>query len=109
MRLHDLSGALLSYYAVHYEFPAELSDLAGQTWGPALPPLVCPVSQLPYIYDPEGFLLPERSARILVHDAAPVHSRLRWAVTVEEPGEDGLPATKVLALPESFFLLRPPR
>jgi hypothetical protein len=33
---------------------------------------------------------------------------MRWAITAEEPADGGLPITKVLALPESFFLLHPP-
>ena len=109
MRLHDLSGALLAYYAIYYEFPQDLSELTAESMVVQPPPLECPVSGIPYIYDAAGILLPERGSRIIVYDPAPSHSRMRWAITVEEPAYGGLPITKVVALPESFFLLRPPQ
>jgi hypothetical protein len=40
-------------------------------------------------------------------NAAPSHSNMRWAVTVGEPEVEGGPLVmKIVALPESFFLLR---
>ena len=108
MRLHDLSGALLAYYMEYYQFPAKLSELADASVLLPAPPAECPVSKRPYVYNPEGILLPERSSRVLVYDAAPSHSGMRWAITAEERADGGLPVTKVLALPESFFLLHPP-
>jgi hypothetical protein len=108
MRLHDLSGALLGHYARFYEFPADLAELQSDTALLEAPPAVCPVSEKPYVYNPDGIFLPERNSRVLVYDPAPSHSQMRWAITVEEPADGGLPITKVIALPESFFLLRPP-
>ena len=108
-RLHDLSGALLFYLHVHGELPPDLQTLAAADLGPPLSPLACPVSNQPYVYNPSGIYLAEQRSYVVLFDPAPSHSRMRWAITVEEPADGGLPITKVVALPESFFLLRPPQ
>lgn len=114
MRLHDLSGSLLEFYFHYGELPATLAELsAGMAQLDAatqVPPGICPASQIPYMYDPRGILLPERRSRVVLWDPAPTHSGMRWAVTVEEPpNQEGVLVTKVIALPERFFVLRPAR
>jgi hypothetical protein len=109
MRLHDISGALLLYYARNNDLPPTLGDLEGVPGidGPAT--FECPVSKTPYLYNPTGIYLAERSTYLVVYDPQPSHQGHRWAVTVEQP-QPGVPlVTKVIALPESFFALRPPR
>jgi hypothetical protein len=67
------------------------------------------VSRTPYLYNPTGIFLAERNTYLVVYDPQPSHQGHRWAVTVEHP-QPGVPlVTKVVALPESFFALRPPR
>ena len=110
MRLHDICGALLLYYFNHFELPETLEELQPISEDEPLPPMICPVTQVPYIYNPSGIHLPERNTWIILYDPAPAHSRMRWAVTVQQPpDETEMLVTKVIALPESFFVLRPPQ
>jgi hypothetical protein len=110
MRLHDICGALLLYYFNHFELPESLADLAPLSEDEPLPPMICPVTQVPYIYNLDGIYLPERNSWVILYDPAPAHSRMRWAVTVQQPpDETEMLVTKVIALPESFFVLRPPQ
>ena len=109
MRLHDLSGDLLLYYARQGELPATLGEFAGQSASPgAESAAACPVSELPYVYNPRGIFMPEQGVRVVLYDSAPVHAGMRWAVTIDEPRPGEPLVTKVIGLPESFFLLHPP-
>ncbi len=109
MRLHDICGGLLLYFAKHGDLPQQLTDmhdipgLAGES------PFICPVSGQPYTYNPAGLLAPERQERIIVYDARPSHSNMRWAVRIQEPAPGQPLVARVVALPESFFVLHPPR
>ena len=109
MRLHDISGAFLLYYLAHQHLPATLDELAASPALAGMPELVCPVSRRPYLYTANGILMPERNLRIILADPAPSHSRMRWAISIVEPTPNEPLQTKVIALPESFFLLRPPQ
>ncbi|WP_428937154.1 hypothetical protein [Fontivita pretiosa] len=108
MRLHDLCGALLLYFATNRQLPARLEQLQQvpgfeQVTGE----LRCPVSGLPYVYNPAGWLLPEKQQRVIIYDRTPAHDGMRWAITIEEPKEDQPLITKVIALPESRFTFQP--
>ncbi len=108
MRLHDICGGLLLFYDRYGRLPdaiEELRDIPGVEGGISLR---CPVSDQPYVYVHAGIFLPERNSRLVLYDPAPSHSRMRWAVTVEESSIGGPLVTKMIALPESFFLLHPP-
>ena len=108
MRMHDLCGALLMYYFTHSRLPERLEELA--TIPGAEEPLsfVCPSTNTPYIYTLDGITIPERRTSIIVFDPSPAHAGLRWAISIEEPQVGQPLVTKVLALPESFFVVRPP-
>ena len=102
-RLHELSGSLLFYYAKHRRLPNDLAQLealdspAGDDVA-----LACPVSEAPYVYDPEGLPRPaNQPGLIIVYDPHPSHAGLRWAVVMEPGGRAGPPITRVIAAPES--------
>lgn len=98
-RLHDLSGRLLFYYSLHGALPAALEDLASADPTP-LPPLVCPVSGKPYVYNRDGLPVRGRPGRAVLYDAAPTHSGMRWAALADPPIEGRALTTCVLLLPE---------
>lgn len=106
-RLHDYCGSFLMYVAVKGRLPDTLDQLNRL---PGMEPLefVCPVSGKDYVYNPNGIMLPEQNARIILYDPAPSHMNYRWAVIAVDKGDQQPMVTKVIALPESFFLLRPP-
>lgn len=108
MRLHELAGALLLHFLTHNTLPQELSQLTASAEMGAELELVCPVSQRPYGYNPTGIYMAERGEYVIVHDPAPSHAGMRWAITIEEPLPGRPLVAKVIALPESFFVLRPP-
>jgi len=111
-RLHDICGALLLYYLTHKRLPANLDEL--QSMPELDEPLAfeCPLSKQPYIYNPNGILLAEKSERIVMYDATPAHpgphGMYRWAIRIDDPTPGQPLVAQVIALPESFFLLRPP-
>ena len=109
MRLHDISGNLLLFELQERRMPDSLDELASMTGGPELPELVCPVSGRPYVYRRDAVYLQDQNAYVVLHDPAPSHSRIRWAVTYAPAAGAGVPTMKVVGLPESFFLLNPPR
>ncbi len=108
MRLHDICGGLLLYYAMRHELPEHLSDLptlpTTQPGETVLPELTCPVSGLPYIYDPVGLRVTDPSVRYIVYDPTPAHAGMRWAIAAYEPQTPGDPLImKVLARPDGAF------
>jgi len=98
-RLHDLCGQLLLQHSLDGKFPQSLDQLPG-IGGRDAAQLTCPVSRLPYVYAPDGLRIAGRSGLLLVYDATPCHSGMRWGILV-----DGLEAGKaatmrVVLLPE---------
>jgi hypothetical protein len=110
MRLHDICGPLLLYYATNHHLPANLEELRQVPGFTLTEPFTCPVSQKPYVYNPIGVQTVGQPERIILHDPAPSHSGMRWAVSIIEPQRESDPlVTKVVGLPESYFTLRIPR
>jgi hypothetical protein len=106
-RLQDISGDLLLYYAANHHLPEQLDELTNLPDVGEVPPFVCPVSHQPYIYNRAGIPLPEQDSRIVLYDATPAHSGLRWGIIVNTP-EAGRPLVmKVIALRESLFQSQP--
>jgi hypothetical protein len=104
-RLHDLCGPLLLYYAVNHKLPQSLDDL--RSTGMDVPAdLTCPVSHRPYVYNPAGLLAPNGQGKMIIYDATPAHSHLRWAIAILEPQRSNAPLiAKVIAAPNSAFPL----
>ncbi len=107
MRLHDISGAFMLYIAVHKDLPPALSDLKKLSDEELI--FVCPESNQPYVYSASGILLPDMKSRIVLYDPAPSHKNYRQAIAIAEPQSGQSLVAKVVALPESFFLLHPPQ
>ena len=103
--LHEICGALLQYYRVNLDLPPRLDALREVPGFDALK-LTCAVTKRPYVYNPIGIQNAQNKQRILIHDPAPVHSGMRWAIVIEEPRPDRALVTKVVALPESNFTLQ---
>jgi hypothetical protein len=102
-RLHDLCEPLLLYYATRHEIPARLEDLR-QVAGFSELDLRCPVSRLPYIYNPVGIQSGDDQPRLVIYDAAPSHSGMRWAIAIVEPKDPANAlVAKVVAVPERRF------
>lgn len=104
-QLHEICGALLQYYRANLDLPPRL-DALREVPGFDQLKLNCPVTNRPYVYNPIGIQGAQNKQRILVHDPAPVHSGMRWAIVIDEPKPDRALVTKVVALPESNFTLQ---
>lgn len=105
-KLHDVSGAFLLYYRANNRLPNSLAELENLPGDEAIGNAACPASGKPYVYTATGIYMVERGQRVILYDATPAHSGYRWAITVLEPVPDEPLQTRVVALPESFFLLR---
>jgi hypothetical protein len=105
-RLHQICGPLLLYYAMNRHLPDTLDELLQVPgFNLSATDFTCPVSRLPYIYDPRGTRAPASAGgTIILADATPAHSHLRWAVSIVEPKDPGgALIAKVIAVPESYF------
>jgi hypothetical protein len=107
-RLHDLCEPLLFYYLKNHKLPGRLDELKGEPGFDGPVDLTCPVSHLPYVYNPVGILTAVSRSRIIAYDAAPSHSGMRWAISIIEPEDNGPLIARVVALPESHFQLNIP-
>jgi hypothetical protein len=99
-RLHEICGHLLLYYSAAGTLPKNLADLRGASSDP-LPPLVCPISGKPYVYNPEGLAVQGRRGRVVIYDAAPpIHGGKRWAILADVGAGDKPLAARVILVPE---------
>jgi len=120
-RLQDIEGAIMDYYVDNRQLPAHLEDLRKMR-GYSNLEFTCPVSNLPYIYNPIGIITADHQPRMICYDATPVHYGRRWVIEfVEErrdnhisllPGATNVvlpPFVNVKHMPESAFTLARPR
>ncbi len=97
-RLHDVCGQLLLYYSLNRRLPETLEALA--TLDPQNPlPLVCPVSDRPYLYHPDGLRIAGWMGRLVLYDATPSHSGMRWGVFLDDAGDGRNLIARVVLLP----------
>ncbi len=102
-RLHDVCGQLLLYHSLHNRLPRTLDELKDTGFG-QMPELTCPVSGKPYIYNPKGLRIPGQPGRVVLYDATPCHSGMRWGILVGDPVRGKALTAKVVLLPdESVF------
>jgi hypothetical protein len=104
LRLHDIAGAILMYYALNREMPTHLEDLRAMQDVDQQLNFTCPVSNQPYVYVPQGMTSPGRTKMILVHDPTPSHNGTRWCILAAS-GKPGEPISlEVLPITEPVFL-----
>jgi hypothetical protein len=98
-RMHDLVGRMLLYLQLYQQWPPALKDL--QTVDPApMPPLVCPASGKPYVYNPGGIEIPGRQGRVILYDESPTHAGMRWCVLAESAGPGAPLTARVIRVPD---------
>ncbi|CAN5619174.1 hypothetical protein BH10PLA1_BH10PLA1_13220 [soil metagenome] len=107
-RLHEISGAILSYYAIERHLPATLADAKSVYDGLGDSPqpldLNCPVQHQPYVYVPQGLATPGNDKRIILHDPAPNADGQRWcAFMALGAGGGASQSVEVLLVPEAIF------
>jgi hypothetical protein len=108
IRLHDIAGALLQYYALNKRLPDRLEEAATLADADQPLQLISPASGKPYGYVPQGLVLEGRKKRIIVFDPGP-HQGLRWCVFIADQTQPGgAQSVEVLPVPEGVFgLYRP--
>jgi hypothetical protein len=97
-RLHDIAGTLLLYYMAHERLPSDLSAIK-QAGGEACPPLQCPVSGKPYLYDPMGVEVPGLPGWLVLYDATACHDGKIWALVASQMGPGKPFQVQVLMFP----------
>jgi hypothetical protein len=100
MRLHELCGPLLFFYGTHHRLPNNLKELSDEM---DVGDLTCPVSHQPYVYDPEGKQGTDPKMRIVIYDATPAHSGIRWGIGLIEAAPGTAPVAKVVAVPNQVI------
>jgi hypothetical protein len=103
-RLHELSGLLLTYYAVNKHLPDRLDELAPLIDADATFETTCPASGQPYVYVPSGLQSSSGGERYLIlYDAVAAHGGLRWGIFVAPPHGGQPPATWVILMSDDVF------
>jgi hypothetical protein len=109
-RLHQISGLLLTYYALNKHLPDRLEELTPLVDVDVDPDAstgfdtTCPASGAPYVYAPSGLQSAAGGERYLVlYDAVPAHGGLRWGIFVAPPHGGLPPATWVILMSEEVF------
>lgn len=103
LRLHDLGGLLLAYYALHRQLPQRLDELAGLADLDVEFHGECPVSGQLYVYTPQGLWGNGQERGLFVYDTMPVHEGLRWGILISPPRGGQPPATFVMLLSDEAF------
>ena len=104
IQLHDISGALLMYYALHRRLPDQLDQITPLADIDTPLNFKCPVSHLEYLYSPTGLIAPGKSKRIIVYDAAPAHHGNRWCIVMAMQSREGAAQSMdVISVPEAVF------
>jgi hypothetical protein len=104
VRMHEISGAMLTYVAMNRRMPEKLEELRAVT-GVGEGPLEfsCPVTGEPYVYVPGG-LRAEEGRVVVLHDRAADAAGLRWVIQMQAGrGRQTTPATWVTRVTESAF------
>jgi hypothetical protein len=99
-RLHDTCGRFLLYFSINGRLPDTLDELT-RVDSQTLPPLVCPTSGKPYVYNKDGPRVPGRAGRLVLYDAEPVHSGMRWGILADVAAEGRPPTLRVILVPET--------
>ena len=110
-RLHDTCGRFLLYFSINGSLPDTLDELArAESQTPPPPgtggrtgPLVCPISGKPYVYSKDGPRLPGRAGLLVLYDAEPVHSGMRWGILADVAAEGRPPTLRVILVPVRVF------
>ena len=104
VRLHEISGAMLTYLATRGRMPRTLDDLQSTLDpGEGVLTFTCPTTGEPYVYVPQGLRSGADPRQIVVHDRSPDATGLRWVILMQPPTGRQAPATWVMHLPESEF------
>ena len=84
-RLHEISGALLEYYAIKRRMPNALEEL--QAMADIDRPLnfTCPKTGKPYGYAPDGLSSTQDDREAVVYDAAAHAGGERWVILMRRP------------------------
>jgi hypothetical protein len=100
-RLHDIVGALLSYFIDNHHLPDRLDELKPDL-GMELN-FTCPASNQPYAYSAGGLFAPGKSKRIIVWDAVPAHHGYRWCILMPHMSPNAPIVPEVVPIPEKEF------
>jgi hypothetical protein len=104
LRLNDIGGALLLYYATNKQLPDQLEDLnaSGYSEGPLK--FTSPVSGKPYVYVPAGLSLEGQRKRIIAYDPTLTHDGRRFCLVMAlESRPNAAQSVEILSLPEKVF------
>jgi len=99
-RLHDIAGSLLLYYVAHENLPPD--TVAIQQAGQVCPPLECPLTHRPYVYNPYGVEISGVIGLVVMYDDAPVHDGRRWGLIVSQISPAAPLKVDVIRLPAGF-------
>lgn len=102
-RMHEISGAMLTYVAMNGRMPEKLEELRTVAdVGDAPLEFTCPVTGEAYVYVPGG-LRAEEGRIVVLHDRSPDAAGMRWVIQMQAGRGRQTPATWVTRVTERAF------
>lgn len=99
MRLHDLAGALLRYFAAHRELPGALADLQTGGFVSDGQGLMDPASGEPFAYRPQGGQVAGFPGELVVRQPITDPRGVVWGVLLSDAKGDGRWVARVVCVP----------
>ena len=102
-QMHEISGAMLQYFAINGRLPPKLEDL--QSMADIGRPLIFESVKTgaPFTYVPAGLHSPDDNRQIVLHDEKPAKTNYRWVILMQLPKARQGAATWVVPLSEPVF------
>ncbi|HEX4794410.1 MAG TPA: hypothetical protein VH370_11490 [Humisphaera sp.] len=120
-RMQDMCGSLILYYATKKHLPERLDELSSFNIGGSPLQFVCPTSNQPYSYDPNGPMLGNSVwlvndvgqtvnlgesvsvGQMVVYDTTPAHNGQRWVIVFGRDRSGTTPVAQPYLIPEKTF------
>jgi hypothetical protein len=101
-RLHEIAGAMLYFRAIKGEMPKSLDELKSVSDEELN--LVCPQSNMPYVYVPDGLHSPGKSKAVVVYEPTARPNGTRWCILMADAKPGGAQSLEVLEMTDAVFL-----
>lgn len=109
IQLQNISGAILTYYAINKQLPDNLQEAAGYLDVPT--PLVesdslsfvSPTSHKRYVYASNGLTVIGKDKYVIVYEPEPNADGNRWCIFMTPPTPGKPISLEVVAIPEAVF------
>ncbi len=103
LRLQDLAGDVLFFFARHRRLPSSLVELGASIPGGDPSLVTDPASRLPFVYQVHGPVIAHFPGRLLMYQPVAGPGPGRWVLLLDDSGRTGRLGTFVQYVPETLL------